>query len=34
MRASLFSLVGLIAILLALYIGHKFGGSIPLLKSV
>lgn len=34
MRASLFSLVGLLAITLALYIGHKYGGSIPLLKSL
>lgn len=34
MRASLFSIVGLIAIVLALYVGHKFGGSIPLLKSL
>lgn len=34
MRASLFSLVGLLAILVALYIGHKYGGSIPLLNSL
>lgn len=34
MRASLFSLVGLIAILLALYIGYKYGGNIPGLNSL
>lgn len=34
MRASLFSLVGLIAILIALWVGHKYGGAIPLLKNL
>lgn len=34
MRASLFSLVGLIAIVLAVIIGYKYGSSIPLINSI
>lgn len=34
MRASIFSLMGLLVVLVALYVGHKFGGSIPLLNSL
>lgn len=34
MRGSIFSLVGLLVIVLALYVGHKFGNRIPILNSL
>lgn len=34
MRGSIFSLVGLLVIVLALYVGYKFGSRIPLLNSL
>jgi hypothetical protein len=34
MRASLFSLVGLGALAVALVIGYKYGSSIPLINSI
>lgn len=34
MRGSIFSLVGLLVIALALYVGYKFGSRIPLLNSL
>lgn len=34
MRASLFSLVGLLAILVALWVGMKYGSQIPLLNKL
>ena len=34
MRGSIFSLVGLIIIALALYVGYKWGSRIPLLNSL
>jgi len=33
MRASLFSLVGLIVVLVALVVGYKYGSQIPVLNS-
>lgn len=34
MRGSIFSLVGLMVIAIALIIGYKYGSSIPLLNSI
>jgi len=34
MRASLFSLVGLLAVLAAVYIGYKYGSKIPVLNGM
>lgn len=34
MKASLFSLIGLIAILIALWVGMKYGSQIPLLNKL
>jgi len=34
MRGSIFSLMGLLIIALALYVGYKWGSRIPLLNSL
>lgn len=34
MRGSIFSLVGLLVIALALYVGFKWGSRIPILNSL
>jgi hypothetical protein len=34
MRGSIFSLVGLLVIVVALYVGYKFGSQIPILNSL
>lgn len=34
MRGSIFSLMGLLVVALALYVGYKWGSRIPLLNSL